>query len=1086
MGTLIDWKPDSFEFSELICRTYYSFLRGGSSPEEIVNRAIELGLPALGIVDWNGVYALPKVYHALQNAKKENEKLPYKERRRIPKLICGAEIAMEPFVASAMGAAKKQRQTQAQAQAQAQSKNKSDFGSSLIFYARDRVGYGLLCRLITESYRDQPKGEARLTWKALERLCLEEFYDASLGLICVPRLMEEDPQVKRGFHWDLLRELFQGRLYLPLGRFLDGKDAIRTDFILGLSRKWNLPVFATNDVAYHSKERRRLHDVLSCIREGVSLSEAGSLLHSNAERYLKSHVHMKELFSDLPKALEKTQSIVEACAFELSELRYQYPTEWVPKGMSSDAYLEQKVWEGAQRRYPRSVPLNVQAQIQHELNLVRKLQYADYFLTIWEIVDFARSKGILCQGRGSAANSAICYCLGITAVDPVRMGLLFERFISAERDEPPDIDVDFESERREEVIQYIYRRYGRDRAAMVSAVVTYRSKLAAREVNKAFGKKEEAELTPLSESIVKELRGFPRHLSIHSGGFTLSAGPVVEIVPVEPARMKDRTIIQWDKYDLDILGLLKVDVLSLGMLSAIQKCLTLLGNRYTFATIPAEDPDTYALLRRGDAVGLFQVESRAQINMLGRLQPKTFYDLVIEVAIVRPGPIVGKMVHPYLKRRDGKEPISMPHPKLVPILKKTLGVPIFQEQVMQMAISLAGFTPGESDQLRKAMGVWGTKGNVNAMGERLRRGLLQSGLPRGFVDQVFEQIKGFAEYGFPESHAASFALITYVSAYLKCHYPAEFICSVMNSQPMGFYTNYSLINDVKRRGVKVLPVDLNRSVWDSQIEPDQKGQSQIRLGFREVKGMSESEYEALSFQRSIREFESVIDFLSRVSLRAHILERLALGDVFREFGLDQRHALWEVLAHEDYLLAKASPKRQLGLFDAFSEMECFQNDYESFRLSLRGHPMQVYRAKLTKLFRLKTILTAQQIRSYEPQKHSKEPRVAVAGVAIVRQRPPTAKGVVFATIEDETGLVDLIFQKPVYERYHEWLHSQGLWLVEGLLQMDRHARSVLVKKVSPLLPEDRQVQIRPKHTYFSVPKPASEGQTVSMKRIDRI
>ena len=614
---------------------------------------------------------------------------------------------------------------------------------------------------------------------------------------------------------------------------------------------------------------------MTSIRVGKPLKEAGFDLFSNAERYLKSAEQMARLFKDLPEAVSRTVEVAELCSFCPSELRYRYRSEWIPAGFTAQTYLEHLTWKGVPERYPQGAPEAVKAQIQKELALIAQLHFADYFLTIQEIVEFARSRGILCQGRGSAANSTVCYVLGITAVDPARISLLFERFISAERGEPPDIDVDFEHERREEVIQHIYEKYGRDRAAMVSAVVTYRRRSAFREIAKALGvevgtlsakevQKNFSEISKNSgvqdcERIVEELsgemEGMPRHLSIHSGGFTLSADPIIETVPVEPARMEGRTIIQWDKYDLDYLGLLKVDVLALGMLSAIQKALSQIGRE--LYEIPPDDPATYAMIQKCDTVGVFQIESRAQMSMLGRLLPKNFYDLVIEVAIVRPGPIIGKMVHPYLKRRRGQEKVEYPDPRLEKILGRTLGVPLFQEQVMSMAIELAGFTPGEADELRRAIGAWRSSGSIEKMGRRLMEGLMRGGLSAQYAEQVFQQIQGFSMYGFPESHSASFALLAYASSWLKCHHPAEFTCALINSQPMGFYSNHTLVDDAVRHGVEVLPVHPNLSTWDCQILQGQKNGPAIRLGFRVVSGLGKDEVEKLVHERARAPFTSL-------------------------------------------------------------------------------------------------------------------------------------------------------------------------------------------------------------------------------------
>ncbi len=801
------------DYAELICRTNYSFLHGASRPGELVSRAAELGYRALAITDVNGVYGMPKAYHASKN-------------HPGLKLIVGAELTL-------------------------------DERPPLILLARDRAAYGLLCRMITASHQEKPKGKASLSWPEFLRLMSGaecSWPHAAQGLVALPRWGLEDFSREA---FGELKELFGDRVLLPICRFLDGLDSKRIETALQLSRRYGIRLLASNDVHYHVKERRKLQDVLAAIRHGVTIEELGLRGFSNAERYLKSPRKMSMLFKDLPDALRASCDVAESCVFSPGELRYRYPSEWIPAGESAQSYLTHLVWKGARVRYGDDVPADVRRQIEHELKLVEQLQFADYFLTIWEIVEYARGRRILCQGRGSAANSVICYCLGITAIDPVRMNLLFERFLSAERGEPPDIDVDFEHERREEVIQHVYEKYGRHRAGMVAAVVSYRSRLAAREVSKVLGR----ECPELEE----ELYGFPRHLSIHSGGFTLSADPLIETVPIGPARMDGRTIVQWDKDDLESLGLIKVDLLSLGMLSALRKTLDQVG--LELYRVPAEDRATYEMIQRADTVGVFQIESRAQMSMLPRLKPNCFYDLVIQVAIVRPGPIVGEMVHPYLRRRKGQEPVDYPHPKLRPILEKTLGVPLFQEQVMKMAIDLAGFTPGEADELRRAIAAWRSTGSIERMGRRLMKGLLAAGLPEEFVERIFRQIHGFAEYGFPESHAASFALLAYVSAYLKRHYPAQFTCALINSQPMGFYLNHSLVDDAKRHGVRVLPVHPNRSDWDCAIED-----GALRLGWRVVNGMGESLARELVEERETRGvFVNLQDFLSRTRLRRETL-----------------------------------------------------------------------------------------------------------------------------------------------------------------------------------------------------------------------
>ncbi len=996
-------------YAELQAKTCFSFLSGASHPSEMVERAAELGLRALAITDLNGVYALPK---AFRQAKQHTE----------VKLISGAELTLRDH-------------------------------PPISFLAKNRAGYGLLCRMITRAHEGKPKGRAFLEWH--EILSFLEL-PASESLIVIPSTrLDTLDQIQ----WRDLRERAADRIHLPLQRLLDGRDRLRAERVLALSQESNFPVFASNDAHYHIGERRMLHDVLTATRVRSSLRESGRSLFSNAERHLKSPQQMARLFSDLPHCLENSLQIADQCSFSLSELRYFYPSEWIPPHFDASSYLRHLVEQGEKMRYPAGTPANVQKQIQHELKLISELKFADYFLTIWEIVDFARNRNILCQGRGSAANSIVCYCLGITSVDPVRMDLLFERFISAERGEPPDIDVDFEHERREEVLQHVYSKYGRDRAGMVAAIITYRSRLAMREVHKALELVAPAPpsdpRTAVAARLADDLHGFPRHLSIHSGGFTLSALPIIETVPIEPARMEGRTIVQWDKEDLEIVGLLKVDLLSLGILSAIRKTLALIPGM-TFSTIPAEDPATYSMIQRADTVGTFQIESRAQMSMLPRLKPKTFYDLVIQVAIVRPGPIQGGMVHPYLRRRRGEEPIDMPHPLLQPILGRTLGVPIFQEQVMKMAIVLARFTPGEADQLRRAIGAWRSSGEIDRLGRKLMERLLEAGLPQEFVDRIFKQIHGFAEYGFPESHAASFALIAYASAYLKCHHPTEFACGLINSQPMGFYSNATLVHDAKRHGSRILPVHPHLSEWDCVME-----EGALRLGFRVVNGLGAEDAKALIEKRKQQPFRNLPDFVSRTQLRLSVLQALALSGAFLCFGREPRDALWDVLAYTSDLLKDdprdSSPERQLSLFSkapeswisaepnlkfsSLSYPETLQADYTAYSLSTQGHPMSALRLQRPDL----PGATSQWLKA----RGTNGQRISLAGMVIIRQRPPTAKGTCFATLEDEHGFIDLIFHASIYEKFEETFWRASFFIVTGSLQVDGHAISLIVKNLQP-------------------------------------
>lgn len=998
-------------YCELEAKTNFSFLRGASHPEEMVRQAAALDLGALALADYDGVYGLPKAYW---------------EKKKFPnlKLICGASLSLPA-------------------------------GQRLTLLAADRAAYGLLCRLLTKSHAEKEKGAACLAWEDLDMSS-----SAAGGLFALAPIGGEFSRLRPFFAPD--------RLYLSLQRFLDGKDDERRERAEWLKKRWSLPVVATNDAHYHLPARRRLQDALTAIRENSPLQRLGHQLFSNEERHLKSAKEMKELFRDFPEAIENSALIASQCNFCLSELRYRYPTEWIPVGKSAQAYLTELTWAGAAKRYGQ-VPADVKKQIKHELTLIEKLNFADYFLTIYDIMEFARGRKILCQGRGSAANSAICYCLEITAIDPVRMNLLFERFLSLERKEPPDIDVDFEHERREEVLQYVYEKYGRHRAAMVSAVVTYRKRSAFRELSKALGidvgtlsaknlekqfdercvGAEVKEPKKLVSELSEEMSGFPRHLSIHSGGFTLSADPIIEIVPVEPARMDGRTIIQWDKYDLDYLGLLKVDLLSLGMLTAIHRTLDMVGKE--LHELPAEDPATYRMIQKADTVGTFQIESRAQMSMLGRLLPKTFYDLVIEVAIVRPGPIVGKMVHPYLRRRRGEEPVTFPHPKLRDILGKTLGIPLFQEQVMKMAIELGGFSPGEADELRRAIGAWRSEGSIQKMGLKLITGLRRSGLSQAYAEQVFLQIQGFAQYGFPESHAASFALIAYVSCYLKCHYPAEFACGLLNSQPMGFYAPHSLVDDAKLHGVKVKAVHPNESGWDSQVKD-----GVLWLGWRVVHGIQREQAERVI---ALRPFRSLQDFLRRANLRRDVLLRLAMGGTFAAFGLEPRAALWQVLDH--YRRRSSTAQGDLFLdvtyetsgkpnhrFKSLDDFSIIREEYGAFGLSTHGHPMMALR-KMLRLPKLNT-QTAKKLPNGT--------RITIAGLILVRQRPPTAKGMTFSTIEDEFGFLDMAIPPDIWEKVKAVFLDNCFLELTGKLQRETNSYSLFVASLRPLWREDKEDQ----------------------------
>lgn len=1042
-------------YAELTAFTNYSFLHGGSSPEELAAEAARLGLTAIAVTDLHGVYGMPKMWGKL------------KELGHPVKLLVGAQLPLR-------------------------SEDLQDPGGIRVnLLAKTRAGYGALCRIFTEAHRDQPKGKSQLSETRFLELMRETSGADDLFIfpqwediwerIGAEDLDETFTRIKKAYGW--ISVFAAERIFIPLSRQIDGRDAERTAFADRLARHFDRELVAHNRVLYHHPDRRRVQDTLSCIREGKTFRTAGYLLKRNEEAYLKAPAIMVSLFHDRPELISRGLAIAAACTFLPSELKYHYPVEWIPANHTPQSYLESLCATGMETRYPpekfpAGPPEAAKKQLAHELQLIDQLNYAHYFLTVQDIVAEAVRRKILCQGRGSAANSIVCYVLGVTAIDPVDMGFLFERFISVERGEPPDIDIDFEHERREEILQYVYTKYTRDRAAMLSAVNTYGDRSALRETAKAFGvevgtlsaRKVEKMLRDPKQTdpafaekiarVAAELDHFPRHLSIHSGGFTLSADPIIEIVPVEPASKEGRTIVQWDKYDLDILGLLKVDLLSLGMLSALRKGLELVGKQ--LYTIPRDDRATYAMIQRAETIGTFQIESRAQMAMLPRLKPEKFYDLVVEVALVRPGPIVGKMVHPYLKGRrdhaDGRpwvSPVAKLASVLEPILGRTYGVPIFQEQIMKMAISLAGFTPGDADKLRKAIGAWRSAGSLDTMGNKLKAGLLRSGLSEEFSERIFQQIQGFSEYGFPESHAASFALLAYVSCWLKCHHPTEFLVAMLNSQPLGFYAPHTLVDDAKRNGVSVLPISAVHSEWESRRLGDLDSK-RVRLGFHQISGMSEHEWKRVEAARAGGEFLGLQDFLTRVSderlagrpLRRAVVRMMALGDVFREFGLNQRESLWQTLAFDTL---KAAPlfhveTVQSELFapatmDYLSGYEAVMSDYHATGMSARGHPMEWVRKKLRG-----------RIPEMNSQKAKAQPNgrfIEIPGLSLVLQRPPTAAGTAFATLEDEFGFLDLVLRKEVFGKVRDIMHEEPFVIVRGQLQRDGLAASLVVREVRP-------------------------------------
>ncbi len=1159
-------------YIELRCKTNFSFLRGASHPEELVERAMALGYPALGVADVNTLAGVVRAHCAAQAAGL--------------KLLIGSEVRPVD-------------------------------GPPVTLYAINRTGYGRLARLITVGRRRAKKGECHLA--------NADIWAHADDLISIVHAAGTAGAVE---NLAAYRAAFGDRLYLGVQLHRGSADAACLARMQSLAKSLRIPLVAVNDVHYHDGERRFLQDVLTCVREGCKLTEAGYCLFPNGERYLKTADEMAALFRDCPDALARPHEIADRCTFSLDELRYEYPPEVCPQGRSPAEYLAELTWAGARRYYGQAIPDKVRDLVTHELRLIGELGYEHYFLTVWDLVRFARDRGILCQGRGSAANSAVCFCLGITSVDPGRIDVLFERFVSAERNEPPDIDVDFEHERREEVIQYIYGKYGRERAGIAAEVITYRPRSAVRDVGKVLGLSLDR-LDAISAKVewwsdpdqiaahlagvgldpsdytmrclvglCRQIVGFPRHLSQHVGGFVMTAGPLCELAPIENAAMPDRTFIEWDKDDIDALGILKVDCLALGMLTAIRKCFALIGQlelekkglrdsgikglregtsgreveqgvparraegasvpaergvqvlhgengaaaerpgrtapgprttssaspqslnpsipqSLSLADVPPEDPAVYDMICHADTVGVFQVESRAQMSMLPRLRPRCFYDLVIEVAIVRPGPIQGGMVHPYLRRRNGEEPVSYPSAAVKDVLRKTLGVPLFQEQAMKLAMVAGGFTPGEADQLRRSMAAWRRSGSIEKFRDKMIAGMRANGYTQAFAEQLFSQFSGFAEYGFPESHAASFALLVYVSAWLKCYHPAAFAAALINSQPMGFYAPAQLVRDAREHGVEVRPVDVNHSAFDCTLEVEKKrlrdsgieglragptgteveqgvrarravgasvpaerdGQFHaesiaaaerpskttpvpptalsaspqslplseangpaLRLGFRLIKGLPQDAITRLVAARNDGPFTSVADLARRSGLSRAVLARLAAGDAFNSLGLDRREALWQVLALDDELplFAGAEWAETPADLPRMGLDEQVVHDYETTGLSLKAHPMSLIRPRL----RNGRIAAAKQANRC-PQGR----RVAVAGLVLVRQRPSTALGIVFMTIEDETGVVNLVIRPKVYERFRAAARSATAVIATGRIEREGEVVHLQVERL---------------------------------------
>ena len=996
-------------YAPLWCKSNFSFLEGASHPEELIETCAAVGLEALALTDRDGIYGVVEAH--------------VKARELGIRLIIGSTVTI-------------------------------DDGTCLVLLVVDREGYANLCRLLTLGRRRSAKGESRVGW---QEVCVHAGGLIALwGGDCSLLVGPADPF----FVAHELREAFGDRLYAMAARHRRAEERRQEARLRKRAERYGIPVVATTEVLYHKPARRDLQDVLTCLRHRVTLSGAGRRIKPNAEHQLKSPYAFAALFVDDPAGVARSCEIAKRCNFSLDELRYRYPSERLPDGKTSSEWLRQLTLDGARERYGGAVPPAMAGQLDKELSLIDELDYCGYFLTMWEIVRFCREQSILCQGRGSAANSAVCYCLGITAVDPVRMGLLFERFLSRERAEPPDIDLDIEHERREEVIQHVYGKYGRSHAAMVANFIRYRTRSAVRDVGKVLGIPETA-LDRLSKllstygglsstalihagldpnrrvnehllRLASEIVDFPRHLSIHPGGFLLGHKPVSDLVPIENASMPDRTVIQWDKDCLEELGLFKVDLLGLGALHQLHLGFDLLRERYgatySMATIPKEDEETFDTICRADTVGVFQIESRAQMAMLPRLKPRNYYDLVIEVSIVRPGPITGGMVHPYLRRRAGLEPVLYPHACLEPVLGRTLGVPIFQEQVIRLAMVAADYTPGEADQLRRDMAAWRRVGRIERHRERLVRRMCAKGIEPEFAERVFEQIRGFGEYGFPESHAASFALIAYATAWMKCHYPDVFTCSLLNAQPMGFYSCSTIVEDAKRHEVEVRAVDVEHSLWDCTLEPPNASRFAVRMGLRYVKGLGRTQWEKLRNARSERTFASMEDFVERTGLDQGSVSRLAEAGALAGLEQERRVALWRAQG----LVRAPRPTLPLEVaerppdFENLNALQAITWDYRTTSHSPRGHPLAPLRREL----RAQRLPDAKHVAAMPDGR-----RVRYVGLVICRQRPGTASGVVFMTLEDETGFVNVVIWSRVFDEYAVLIKTTNFLGVSGRLQV---------------------------------------------------
>ncbi len=1037
-------------YAELHCISNFSFLRGASHPEELVSQAAALAYRAIALTDECSLAGVVRAYSA---AKAINES---KDNNKTIQLIIGSEFKLED-------------------------------GLRLVLLATDRLSYGKLSQLISLARGQAKKGEYKLNRQQLRQAQVETCF----ALWLPPPNIDEQAYTELTY----LSEIFKQQLRISVELLLSGADQVRLEVLRTLSENYSVALCASGDVHMHQRQRRVLQDLVTAIDRNKPLSELGYELKINAEKHLRRRQQLVKMYP--LDCIQETIRIANSCHFCLSELRYEYPDEIVPKNTSPQAYLRELTEIGIKQRWPEGIKEKARLQIEHELKLISELEFEPYFLTVYDIVRYARTQGILCQGRGSAANSAVCYCLGITEVDPARMNLLFERFISKERNETPDIDVDFEHERREEVIQYIYNKYGRHRAALAATVVSYQARSAIRDVGKAMGFSLD-QVDRLAKSyqwwdgnklhfdpddllgmpadsfkfkkfveLIEQLIGFPRHLSQHVGGFVISATALTALVPIENAAMQERTVIQWDKDDLEVLGLLKIDVLALGMLTTIRKALSLISaysqRIIRVQDVPAEDPKVYQMLQKADVIGVFQIESRAQMSMLPRLKPANYYDLVIEIAIVRPGPIQGEMVHPYLARRKGTEVVNYPNEAVKEVLERTMGVPIFQEQVMQLAMVAAGFTAAEADQLRRSMAAWKRKGGLEQFEQKLLSGMTARGYELGFAQQIYKQILGFGEYGFPESHSASFALLAYLSAWIKLYHPSAFCCALLNSQPMGFYAPAQLIQDAQRHGVKLNPVDVCQSEIDCTLEYDQKflervshskiQRPDLRLGLRMVKGLSDKSAAAIIKTREKKQFVSTQDMVSRAKLNKKDIECLAASDALSSLEGHRHKAYWQVAGMDlqNDMVSQMKIQEADALLSVPSEGENVMHDYANIGLSLRRHPLALLRAQLDR----RKIVSAETLNEC-----LNDTIVLTSGIVINRQRPGTASGVVFVTLEDETGYINVIVWPKIAETQRKVLLKASLLTVRGKVQAQDGVVHVIAQKL-----EDYSVMLGSLQTY---------------------